>query len=383
MSKTKILLTDSQSVQAISVAKFLKKRGDVEIYGFFKNKINYTFYTNLFKKKIISPKTDSENFLLFLTNFLKSNKIDVVIPLNDASSEILSKNKDIVEKYSSILISDYENFLNGFDKSRLMELCSLIDVDHPFTVNLSSKNYKKLLKNLKFPLLLKPNNLTGSRGITRVNNYIELNTSLNNLGDEINNYHLQEYIFPNNIQIKAQLIVDYKTTLVASSVMLKKRFFPIQGGSSTFNLTIENHMVVASCYKVLKKLNWIGFADFDLISDKNGNFKIIEINPRIPACIKSALVSGINYPELILDLSLKRKVNPSTYLPGKAVKHIGLDFLWLLNANQKGKLYIYFKDFFDKNVYYQDYYSIIPFIIGTFGNIFNFLSIKFMNNKKW
>ena len=380
-----ILLIDAQSVQAISVAKFLKKKKENSIYGFFQNKLNYSFYTNLFNKKVVSPKSsESKKFLNFLIDFLIINKVHVIIPLNDISAQIVSRNKNLIGKYSSVLISDFNNFNRGFDKSSLMKLCKEINVSHPDTISLSSKNYKNLFQNISFPVLVKPNALTGSRGITKINDYAELLQNLDYLSkEEIKNYHIQQYLNNCNNQLKVQILVDNNTNLIASSVMLKKRYYPVNGGSSTFNVTIKNKKVVNDCFKVLKKLNWVGFADFDLISDNKGDYKIIEINPRIPACIKSALVSGINYPQLIVDLSLQKKIKPIVYLPGKALKHIGLDFLWLLKSKEKGKFIRYFRDFYDKNVYYQEYYSLVSFLIGTFGNILNFIDNKFMKNKKW
>lgn len=41
--------------------------------------------------------------------------------------------------------------------------------------------------------------------------------------------------------------------------------------------------------------------DFDILQTKDGDFKIIEINPRVPASIRAAEVSGINFPALIVN----------------------------------------------------------------------------------
>lgn len=49
-------------------------------------------------------------------------------------------------------------------------------------------------------------------------------------------------------------------------------------------------------------LDWVGFADFDVLRTKNGDFKIIEINPRVPASIRAAEISGVNFPALIVEI---------------------------------------------------------------------------------
>ena len=98
-----------------------------------------------------------------------------------------------------------------------------INVGHPQTIDLSSNNYIKLLQNISFPILLKPNTLSGSRGITIINNQKELFENLKSFNkEEIKNYHIQQYLSSTKDQIKVQLLVDKKTNLIASSVMIKK-----------------------------------------------------------------------------------------------------------------------------------------------------------------
>ena len=64
--------------------------------------------------------------------------------------------------------------------------------------------------------------------------------------------------------------------------------------------TIQNETLVCICKDILDALDWVGFADFDIMESKSGEYKVIEINPRVPASIHAAYIAGVNYPEMIV-----------------------------------------------------------------------------------
>ena len=91
--------------------------------------------------------------------------------------------------------------------------------------------------------------------------------------------------------MKVQLYVNERQELVASSVMQKLRWYPNKAGSNCCAVSIKDDEIIKICHHVLKDLKWIGFADFDTIEDSDtGELLIMEINPRLPACIKNAIV---------------------------------------------------------------------------------------------
>lgn len=124
-----------------------------------------------------------------------------------------------------------------------------------------------------------------------------------------------------------QLFISFNGQVVASSVIHKQRFYPENGGSSCCNVTIKDDTLIKLCADVLKKIGWIGFADFDLIEDPRDEvIKIMELNPRIPACIKSAIESGADYATLIADASLGFPLSIPIIFPGISYVISGLRY---------------------------------------------------------
>ena len=52
------------------------------------------------------------------------------------------------------------------------------------------------------------------------------------------------------------------------------RYFPLKGGTSCYCETIQNETLVCICKDILDALDWVGFADFDIMESKSGEYKV-------------------------------------------------------------------------------------------------------------
>ena len=137
-------------------------------------------------------------------------------------------------------------------------------------------------------------------------------------------------------------------------------------------MTIADDKTAQMCISILKDINWEGFADFDLIEDpKDGVLKVMEINPRIPACIKSAILSGMDYGTMIADVSLGKPSKEYTYKPGQKLRHIGFEMLWFKYSKNRWKTKPCWFNWIDPKLSFQDFSwrDPLPFFYGTWGNI--------------
>lgn len=378
-----ILLLDGQSVQAISISKYLK-RNNYRVIIFCDTKLSYGYSTRYADEKYISPKTDHEDFGEFLYNFLENNHIDGIIPLNDNSAEFLSLNKNKLIKLTKFIIPDKDVFYKGYNKNELMSICDEFNFPHPATVNLIKESIETASSKIGFPSLIKPNMTTGGRGITLVNSEDELIKLYPEILAKHGSCHLQQFIPMGGRQYKVQIYLDKNNKILGSTVIHKIRFYPENGGSSCCNVTVKDDKLVALCANVLKQINWIGFADFDLIEDtRDGIFKIIEINPRVPACIKSSLISGVDFATIIANDTLGLNVQQFAYKPGKYLRFLGLDLLWFIHSKNKFTTTPNWFCLIGKNISYQEggVDDFLPFIYGTIGSFFKQLKPEFRKNK--
>jgi len=384
MKGIKVLLPDGGGTQALPIARSLYKK-KYEVHLFYRQNLTYGSHTRYASRKVQSPSvSDETEYLEFLESYIKKNAIDVIVPMSDPTAELISKHKESLSGICRFLSPDYEIFMTGYDKNLLMQVCKENNYPHPRTIDLASEDISSVPDSF-FPAILKPNITTGGRGMKILHSRAELEGIYEENVKQFGACHLQEYIDQGGRQLKVELFLDENQKLINSSVIHKIRFYPVAGGSSCFNVTIQDDPVVELCYQVCKKIGWTGFVDLDLIEDpRDGVAKIMEINPRIPACIGSAVDSGVDYGNLIVDASLGRETESYDYIPGKQLRHLGFDILWFLKSKDRFRARPGWFRFFSRGHAFQDL-SIkdpLPFIFGSLGNLKKLSSAEFRSSKK-
>src|SRR5690606_261512 len=111
----------------------------------------------------------------------------------------------------------------------------------------------------------------------------------------------------------------------------------------------------------------------------------MEINPRAPACIKASVISGVDFPNAIVDLSLNKPIKTYTYQPHKYLRYFSMDLLWLISQKNKWKGFKEWrKQLLANRHFLQDgeLYDPIPFIVGTYSGIVKQINPKFRASKK-
>lgn len=384
----KILLLDT-GTQGLVIAQSLHKLGHI-IGLLYCEKNNYADLSNVIDiKHFFDSKLRDIRYLNYFRECLISQQYDVVIPMSDISAEFLSRYISEIQLYTNVKMPIYDNFLKGYDKNSLMKLCEKRKYPHPKTIDLSvygdNIEHLKELKEFPYPAILKPNLTTGGRGMKIVSNYNELLKIYPNNREKYGECHLQKFISKGGRQLKIQLYIDEQKTLIASSVLNKVRWYPVKGGSSCCSLSIYDENLVNICFNILKDIDWVGFADFDVIEDPDSKeLLIMEINPRVPACIKCAIEAGVNWSEIIVNGYTNQEQNKYKYREGVSLRHIGLDFLWFIKSPNRFKTIPSWFRFFGKNVVFQDFcfYDQKPFWVGTFTNIKKLFDKEFKIEKQ-
>ncbi len=330
--------------------------------------------------------TEPEDYLSYLTKVVSEECVDVIIPMGDVDAEFLCRYKSSFSE-PKFKLPEYANFMRGYDKNKLMSLCEDRGYPHPLTVDLSKVSIDNpIVQNFPYPAMLKPNCTTGGRGMVEVATYNELCDKYSILHAEYGDYHLQKFVKPGGMQVKVQLYVSSCGQLLASSVQQKMRWYPVKAGSNCCAMSIRNDTIVDICFNVLKDLGWIGFADFDTIEDpETGELLIMEINPRLPASIKGSIVAGVDWGIIIVNDALGLPVPDCNYKTGIVLRHLGLDFLWLIHSERKCSTKPNWFHLIGKHIYYQDmsvWGDPMPFISGTFHNFKKLFDSDFRNAKQ-
>lgn len=380
----KVLILDGGAAHAMAIAECLNKSGYFVAVA-CDNRNEYGYHCRFADERFLGLDSHQKGYSEKMLAFLKEHHFDVLIPTSDKAAEFMSLNKEKLESLAGILMPSREIFMKGYDKNELMRVCKENGFPHPQTVDLSKDGLDSDgVRNFPYPGLLKPNMTSGGRGMTLVNSLAELQKVYPDIHQQYGECHLQRFVKAGGRQVKVQVMTDSKGEPKYSSVIWKQRFYPVNGGSSCCNVTIDEPEVAEVCGKVLKAIGWVGFADFDLIEDpETGELLIMEINPRIPACVRSAFKSGMDFATMIADATLGLPLREYSYSPGKRLRHLGFDVLWFLKSPMRFKAKPSWFRFFGRDLYYQDWIrgNFAAFLCGTWGNFKKQMNPEFRKAK--
>ncbi len=294
---------------------------------------------------------------------LESGHYDVLLPVSDFTVPFISQHKHEIEERFHIkcAVPDYEQVYIVEDKSRFMEFCQKNNVPHPKTVQISKTTLDAAASEVGFPALIKPDYSVGARGITSVNSIDDLQREFPVVYEKYGSCTLQEFIDNREYYYNVMLYRNKEGKILGSTILKIVRMFPVGAGSSSCCITMENSELIKICVDCLEKVNWVGMADFDVLQRlDNGEYKIIEINARVPASLRGAAISGVNFPEIIVNDVMGYEIPTYTYKPGKTMRYMGLDLMWFLKSpNRFSTIPNWFK-FLGSTLSYQDIYFSDP-----------------------
>ncbi|MBQ3766259.1 MAG: ATP-grasp domain-containing protein [Bacteroidales bacterium] len=276
---------------------------------------------------------------------------DLIIPVEEVYAEWLSLHRGSLGAKAAVM--DWETFSLASDKTRLMALCEERGFPHPKTRDLEKYSPAEAAAYVGFPALVKPSHGSGARGIHLVHDLSELQAILPSIQAEYGSCALQEFIDGSGEYYNVMLFRCRDGAWGNHAVTRILRYYPVQGGSSSLCITVEEPGLVRMCQEVLEALDWHGFADFDVLEKGSGDFRIIEVNPRIPASIRAAETAGVNFPEMIVSEAIDGTVPTYEYRPGRYLRCLGLDLAWFAHSNRRWKASPSWFRFF-RNTVYQD-----------------------------
>jgi D-aspartate ligase len=336
--KLHILLLD-QGRQSLPFLRSYSKAGH-HIVVVCNTRLSESYFSRYPSKKLLWPSymKNRPAFEAKLMDYLKNNQVDLTVSVGDVTSDILSKNKQEISRYTRITSPDYSTFLMGANKLKVMQYCMDHGLPCPKTFVLTEENMKDIEKLLDFPVMVKPTRGVGAVGVIRYDKAEKLREVYQDLTGKYGEMIVQEFIpQEGGMQYQAEAFVDEKHKMKVCMTILKPRFFPVNGGTSTANVSIGHPEIEDTTRALLEGLKWKGAADVDFILDpRDQKAKILEINPRVTAGIKIGFIAGIDYADLTRRLAFGEEVPEiKNYRHGVYCRNFFLEVLWFLYADRK------------------------------------------------
>lgn len=334
----RVLILEGYARQSLPLIHAFHKLG-CHVAALCSSKLDVAYASRLTDEKVLGV-CDRENptgTAQAVRELLMTGRYDVVIPTVDFSAKLLADHKEEFSRYAKVLANDPAVYAIAGDKLATMAVCMENGIPCPVTLTDVSGIEDALAGGLRFPIAVKPRVGYGAIGFKRVDSAEELRTLFADSAHDPADYVFQEYIPQTGLQYECAVFVDGENTVKTSLVFSKNRWFPVNGGSSTLNITVHRPDIEESCARLLQLIQWRGPADVDLIQDeRDGIAKIMEINPRVSGSVKIAFEAGADQARQMLEYLYGEPVTAyREYTVGQRLRCTQTDFLWFLKSKNR------------------------------------------------
>ena len=328
-----VLVLDGDRRQALPVMRALRAGGH-RITVACESRLGMGWLSRLPHRRVLVPSAEKEPaaFVSALLKLLRREPHDVTIPLFDLCAHLIAKHKPALERHTRVPLVDLDVFMLARDKASTMRICQEHGVPCPRTWFPEEQPIKAIARDVTWPALVKPRISHGAMGIRRAHDAAGLAEVYSKTVEEYGPSIVQEFIPQTDLQYKAQLFRDRDGSYKAGVVFNKLRYFPVTGGTSSANTTVQREDILESCRRLLDAMSWTSYADVDLIQDpRDGVAKVMEVNPRVTGSVKIAFVAGVDFADLLVRYALGQPL-PSyeQYRVGVTMRYLPLDILWFL-----------------------------------------------------
>ena len=260
------------------------------------------------------PKATADNFIDTIIGICKEHLIKVVFPLVTMELFIFAANKERFKNLGIEVIVSEEKYLNvANNKRKLLDHLSFKGISVPrYRIVRTFDEFETACKDLNYPynaVVMKPSVSNGSRGVRILSEAFSeydliFNEKPGNLFTKLDKMRevLSGRSFPELIITEFLPGDEYTVDTIVKNgklkIVLPRKRSKMIGGISVAGNFVKNDAIISYCKEVIESMHLEGPIGVQVKADLEGNFKILEINPRIQGTSVSALGAGVNLPVL-------------------------------------------------------------------------------------
>jgi predicted ATP-grasp superfamily ATP-dependent carboligase len=304
----KILVTDGDNRAALAITRSLGRRHEVVVCAPAPRSLSAVSRWCSESFVYPDPAVDERGFIETLEREVRERNIDVLLPVADITTILLSENRHRFEPACRIPVPRAETIKLAADKVAIIELAQKLGV--PVPTGITALNRAEALEKgskLNFPVVMKParsrvrvDDRWLSSTVQHAADRAELERVLTNLPDPLYPVVIQERIYGPGVGL---FLCYDKDRPVAAFCHRRLREKPPSGGISVLRESAPlDAQARASAERLLEHLGWQGVAMVEFKRDqRDGVAKLMEINGRFWGSLQLAIDAGMDFPSLLVD----------------------------------------------------------------------------------
>ncbi len=271
-------------------------------------------------KAVISPLIYDDNYIQFLLDYCKKNKIDIMLSLFDIDLLMLAKHKSDFEKIGTRVIVSDKDFISICNDKWLTYLFLK---ENGFNIPKTYLSLDMVLEeigngNLVYPIIVKPRFGCGSISLSIADNEESL-----------------LYLYKQNIKAISTSYLRYESAVTENKVIFQeflkgqeygvdcindlngnfvnaivKKKLAMRAGETDIAETVELPVIFETTKKIAKLSHHIANLDMDVFL-VNGEPYVLEMNARFGGGYPFSHIAGCNLPKAIVEWCKGNEVNQS------------------------------------------------------------------------
>jgi carbamoyl-phosphate synthase large subunit len=268
------------------------------------------------------PSSGSDELIERIERIHQQEKMDVLIPNFDAELFSFMKNEQrLRENGIHTFLPTLKQFQER-EKDKLPEFGKKYGVKVPGSINVGSfSQISEIEDHFDYPVMVKGQFYDAYEA----NNEEQVKQAFHKLASKWGlPVIVQEFV--KGIEVNVIALGDGEGNTVAAVPMRKQ--YITDKGKAWGGITLADEKMMELTRMIIRKTKWKGGMELELIKTGNGEYYLIEINPRIPAWVYLAVGAGQNIPDALIKLALGWEVKPMTsYKIGKMFVRYSYDMI--------------------------------------------------------
>lgn len=236
------------------------------------------------------PVADQDEYLEFIKNLCAKEKIDYILPMIDYEIDLFNVNREWFEKHNVMLCISPKDSLDIIRNKK--KLADFAAKKCPMTHTIPTMMLRDVQKlQWEFPVVCKPYNGRSSQGLKYIYTQQEWDDFVS-VADK-NIYIVEPYIDGPIVMVEiVRQINPHKVV-----AMTRRELMSTPHGCSTAVYVYQDKKLEEATKVLADKLNVWGDVNFEYILDKNGEYHLVECNPRFSAGCEFSCMGGYDYIE--------------------------------------------------------------------------------------
>jgi predicted ATP-grasp superfamily ATP-dependent carboligase len=333
LSGISVLVTDEHYKHTLGLVRHLGKKGaKVSILAVSPSSLACS--TRYVTQVLPLAGRDEISFISSALEAVTNNYFDLFIPVSYLQTLALARHIEIFRPHVKVELAGAPLIERAANKACMSKLAASIGVPVPQSfVPVNMDEVKELAGKLSYPVVVKAQRESPGRSVSYAHNAADLHSCCSHFFSQTSDGSdpplLQEFI-PG---YGCGFFTIYQRGVCKRVFMHRRvREYPASGGVSTCAQSFYHPKLELYGKKLLDALAWHGVAMVEFRHDsRDGEFKLIEVNPKLWGSLDLALAAGADFPGDLCRMALNKNLEFSGAYDGN------LRFHWPLSIS--GELY--------------------------------------------